>query len=47
VVVQFPDPASAVAWWRSEAYAPLRALRTESVSANMVVVSSTAGEPAR
>jgi uncharacterized protein (DUF1330 family) len=46
VVVQFPDPASAVAWWRSEAYAPLRTLRTESISANMIVVTGTAGERA-
>jgi len=47
VVVQFPDPASAVAWWRSEGYAPLRALRIESIAANMIVVTGADGERAR
>jgi uncharacterized protein (DUF1330 family) len=47
VVVQFPDPASAIGWWGSASYAPLRELRTASISANMVVVAGLAGEPGR
>jgi hypothetical protein len=44
---QLPDPASAVAWRRSEADAPLRTLRTGSTAANMIVVTGTAGEHTR
>src|SRR6185295_16148452 len=38
IVVEYPDVATAVAWWHSPGYAALRQLRGDAIAANFVVV---------
>lgn len=38
VVFEFPSRAQALAWWDSEEYAPLKAIRREAAVYNMVLV---------
>ncbi len=38
VVIEFPDAAAARAWWESEEYAPLKAMRREASDTNIVLV---------
>ena len=43
VIVEFPDVASAKAWWASEEYADAKALRQANSSAELVIVEGFAG----
>ncbi|MDQ3170487.1 MAG: DUF1330 domain-containing protein [Acidobacteriota bacterium] len=43
VIVEFPDVASAKAWWASEEYAGAKALRQANSSADLVIVEGVAG----
>jgi uncharacterized protein (DUF1330 family) len=38
VLIEFPDAAAARAWWESEEYAPLKALRREASDTNIILV---------
>lgn len=38
VLIEFPDAAAARAWWESEEYAPLKAMRREASDTNIVLV---------
>ncbi len=38
VVFEFPSREQALAWWNSDEYAPLKALRREAAVYNMVLV---------
>ena len=38
VVIEFPDAAAARAWWESEEYAPLKAMRREASDTNIVLL---------
>ena len=38
VVIEFPDTAAARAWWESEEYAPLKAIRRDASDTNIVLV---------
>lgn len=38
VMLEFPDRASAEAWWHSEAYTRARAIRQRSAHARMLIV---------
>ena len=38
VVIEFPDMDAARAWWESEEYAPLKAMRREASDTNIVLV---------
>jgi uncharacterized protein (DUF1330 family) len=38
VLIEFPDAAAARAWWASEEYAPLKAMRREASDTNIVLV---------
>ena len=38
VVIEFPDAQAARAWWASEEYAPLKAMRREASDTNIVLV---------
>jgi uncharacterized protein (DUF1330 family) len=39
VVMEFPDVEAARAWWESEEYAPLKAMRREASDTNIIVVA--------
>lgn len=41
VVLEFPDVATARAWWSSDAYRPARMLRNETANTNMILVEGT------
>ena len=41
VVLEFPDVATARAWWSSDEYRPARALRDATATSNMVLVEGT------
>jgi uncharacterized protein (DUF1330 family) len=43
VIVEFPDVASAKAWWASEEYADAKALRQAHSSAELVIVEGFEG----
>jgi len=38
VVIEFPDADAARAWWKSDEYAPLKAMRQEASDTNIVLV---------
>jgi uncharacterized protein (DUF1330 family) len=38
VMIEFPDAGAARAWWESEEYAPLKAMRREASETNIVLV---------
>ena len=38
VVIEFPDADAARAWWESEEYAPLKAMRREASDTNIVLL---------
>ena len=38
VVIEFPDAGAARAWWESDDYAPLKAMRREASDTNIVLV---------
>ena len=38
VLIEFPDAAAARAWWESEEYAPLKAMRREASDTNILLV---------
>jgi uncharacterized protein (DUF1330 family) len=38
VIIEFPDMAAARAWYESDGYAPLKALRREASDTNIIVV---------
>jgi uncharacterized protein (DUF1330 family) len=38
VLIEFPDAAAARAWWESDEYAPLKAMRREASDTNIVLV---------
>ena len=38
VVIEFPDADAARAWWDSDEYAPLKAMRREASDTNIVLV---------
>ena len=38
VVVEFPDKATAQAWWDSEEYAPAKAIRQRTAETEMILV---------
>ena len=38
VILEFPDRASAKAWWSSPEYAPLKALRQRTARTELVIV---------
>ena len=38
VVIEFPDANAARAWWESEEYAPLKAMRRDASDTNIVLV---------
>lgn len=38
VVLEFPDAATARAWWSSDAYQPAKELRAATANSNMVLV---------
>jgi uncharacterized protein (DUF1330 family) len=38
VVIEFPDGAAARAWWESEDYAPLKAMRRDASDTNIILV---------
>ena len=42
VVLEFPDVASARAWWESEEYTALRAIREEAAEAELVITEGVA-----
>ncbi len=44
VVVEFPSPAAAHAWWQSDDYRALRDLRQASTRTQMIVVAGTEHE---
>ena len=37
VLIEFPDAAAARAWWESEEYAPLKAMRREASDTNIIL----------
>jgi len=39
VVMEFPDVEAARAWWESEEYAPLKAMRREASDTNIILVA--------
>ena len=41
VIIEFPDMDTARAWYRSDAYAPLRELRRSASTTSIVVVDGT------
>lgn len=43
VMLEFPDRASALAWYRSPEYQPLKDLRLEAVDSNAVLLDGLAG----
>jgi uncharacterized protein (DUF1330 family) len=47
VVVEYPDVASVVAWWRSPGYAALRELRGNAITASFIVVDGVPGPVTR
>ena len=38
VLIEFPDAAAARAWWESDEYAPLKAIRREASDTNILLV---------
>ena len=38
VLIEFPDAAAARAWWESDEYAPLKAMRRQASDTNIVLV---------
>jgi uncharacterized protein (DUF1330 family) len=38
VLIEFPDADAARAWWESDEYAPLKAMRREASDTNIVLV---------
>jgi uncharacterized protein (DUF1330 family) len=38
VVIEFPDAEAARAWWDSEEYAPLKAMRREASDTNIILL---------
>jgi uncharacterized protein (DUF1330 family) len=38
VLIEFPDADAARAWWESDEYAPLKAMRREASNTNIVLV---------
>jgi len=43
VLIEFPDVAAARAWWESEEYAPMKAMRREASDTNIVLVEGHPG----
>jgi len=41
VVLEFPDTATAHAWWSSDAYRPAKELRDATARSNMILVEGT------
>ena len=41
VILEFPDAASARAWWDSPEYAPAKALRQRSASTEMLLIEGS------
>ena len=39
VVIEFPDVEAARAWWESEEYAPLKAMRRDASDTNIILVA--------
>lgn len=43
VILEFPDPERARAWWASPEYAPAKALRHASADTEMILVEGVSG----
>ena len=43
VLIEFPDADAARAWWESDEYAPLKAMRREASDTNILLVKGAAG----
>ena len=44
VLIEFPDAGAARAWWESDEYAPLKAMRREASDTNLLLVEGAAVE---
>lgn len=45
VVLEFPSPDTARAWWASDEYAPAKALRHAGARSQMILVEGVSGVP--
>jgi len=46
VILEFPTPAQARAWWNSPEYAPAKALRQRCAQTEMLLIEGSASTPA-